>query len=180
MENAVCSCAEVKRILISAEEIENAVKAAGEKISREYAGKSLLIAGVLTGAFIFTADLCRAVKIPCETAFIKASSYNDGTVSSGKVDITLDIDRDLSAYHVIIAEDIIDTGYTMKALTERLRQRSPKSLAVYALIDKPERRKVDFRADYTLFTIPDTFVVGYGLDCGEKFRNLPYIAEAGI
>jgi hypoxanthine phosphoribosyltransferase len=111
---------------------------------------------------------------------MSASSYGDGTTSSGNVKITLDLDRDISKYHVIIAEDIIDTGRTLASICELLRKRSPLSLSVYTLLDKPSRRLTEFTADHSLFTVPDIFVVGYGLDCAEKFRNLPYIAEAEL
>lgn len=170
----------IKQILFSADDIKEKIKEAGMKISRDYAGKPLLLISVLKGSFVFLADLCRAVEIPCEVGFMAASSYYDGTVSSGNVKITLDLDRDISKYHVVIAEDIIDTGRTLASICELLRKRDPLSLSVYTLLDKPSRREVDFSADVSLFTVPDLFVVGYGLDCGEKFRNLPYIAEAEL
>lgn len=170
----------IKRELFSAEEISEKIRMAGAKISRDYAGKPLLLLSVLKGSFVFLADLCRAVEIPCEIGFMAASSYYDGTVSSGNVKITLDLDKDISGYHVVIAEDIIDTGRTLASICELLRRRTPLSLSVYTLLDKPSRREVDFSADVSLFTVPDLFVVGYGLDCGEKFRNLPYIAEAEL
>lgn len=170
----------IKRELFSAAEIKEKISEAGRKISEDYAGKPLLLISVLKGSFVFLADLCRAVEIPCEIGFMSASSYGNNTVSSGNVKITLDIDRDISKYHVVIAEDIIDTGRTLASICELLRERHPLSLSVYTLLDKPSRREVDFSADYSLFTVPDLFVVGYGLDCGEKFRNLPYIAEAEL
>lgn len=170
----------IKRELISAEELQKKIKEAGKIISREYAGKPLLLVCILKGSFMFLADLCRAIEIPCEVAFMSASSYGDSTVSSGNVKIKLDLDRDISKYHVIIAEDIIDTGRTLTSICEMLRERNPLSLSVYTLLDKPSRRLTDLKADYSLFTIPDLFVVGYGLDCAEKFRNLPYIAEAEL
>lgn len=167
----------MKRVLFSEEEIKSAVKAAGRQISEEYEGKPLLMVSVLKGSFVFLADLCRAVDIPCEIGFMAASSYESGTVSSGDVKITLDLEQDLSKYHVLVAEDIVDTGRTLSKLCGMLRERDPLSLKVCALLDKPSRRVTDYKADYTLFTVPDLFVVGYGLDCGGKFRNLPYIAE---
>lgn len=170
----------IKRVLFSAEDIQAKIRESGAEISRNYAGKPLLIVSVLKGSFVFLADLCRAVEIPCEIGFMAASSYNDGTVSSGNVKINLDIDRDISKYHVIIAEDIIDTGRTLASICELLRKRDPLSLSIYTLLDKPSRREVDLTADKSLFTVPDLFVVGYGLDCGERFRNLPYIAEAEL
>lgn len=175
-----CGYEGIKRILIDESEISSAVKRAGELITAEYAGKPLLILGILKGSFVFLSDLVRAIKIPCEVAFMAAESYGSGTVSAGSVKITHDIDRDISSYHVIIAEDIVDTGHTLSEICDILRAREPLSLKVFALLDKPERREVDFRADHALFSVPDLFVVGYGLDCGEKYRNLPYIAEAEL
>lgn len=167
----------VKRVVISSEEIKDKVKEAGALISREYEGKPLLIVSVLKGAFVFMADLCREITIPCEVGFMCAESYFAGTESSGKVNITLDLKQDISKYHVVIAEDIIDSGRTLSEIVNILKARNPLSLKVVTLLDKPERRTVDFNADYSLFTIPDLFVIGYGLDCGEYYRNLPYIAE---
>ena len=167
----------IKRVIISTEEIKDKVKEAGALISREYAGKPLLIVSVLKGAFVFMADLCREITIPCEMGFMCAESYFAGTESSGKVNITLDLKQDISKYHVVIAEDIIDSGRTLSEIVNILKARNPLSLKVITLLDKPERRTVDFNADYSLFTIPDLFVIGYGLDCGEYYRNLPYIAE---
>ena len=132
---------------------------------------------MLKGAFVFMADLCRAVSVPCEIGFMCARSYYEGTVSSGIVQITMDLDRDVSNYHLVIVEDIIDTGRTLNDIIQLLKARGPLSLHVVTLLDKPSRRIVDLKADLSLFTIPDYFVIGYGLDCGEYYRNLPYIAE---
>ena len=167
----------IKRVLISKEEIQNKIKAVGAQISQEYEGKPLLLVSILNGAFVFMADPCRAITIPCETAFMCAKSYYNGTSSSGIVKITMDLMQDISGYHVIIAEDIIDTGRTLHDVIELLKARNPLSLKVITLLDKPDRRLVDLNADVSLFTIPDHFVIGYGLDCGEIYRNLPYIAE---
>ncbi|MBE7090154.1 MAG: hypoxanthine phosphoribosyltransferase [Clostridiales bacterium] len=167
----------IKRIAISEKQIKKAIAKMGKKLKEEYQGKPLLLVSVLNGAFVFMADLCRAIDLPCEIAFMKAKSYYDGTVSSGDVQITMDINGDLSKYHVIIVEDIVDTGRTLLRLVEILKERNPLSLKVVTLLDKPSRRCVDFKADEVLFTIEDFFVIGYGLDCGEKYRNLPYIAE---
>lgn len=167
----------IKRVVITKEEIEEAIKKAGKEISDSYDGKPILLVSILKGAFVFMADLCRAIDAPCEIAFMCVKSYYEGTVSSGKVNITMDIAQDISNYHVIIVEDIIDTGRTLKAVCEMLKNRNPLSLKVITLLDKPDRRVVEFKADKALFTIPDFFVIGYGLDCGEYFRNLPYIAE---
>ena len=167
----------INTVLFTEEEIQSAVKAAGQRISKEYDGKPLLLVSILKGAFVFLSDLCRAVTIPCEVGFMAAKSYFDGTRSSGQVQITMDLKQDISEYHVIIVEDIVDTGRTLKDVVELLKKRNPLSLKVVALLDKPERRVVKFEADEVLFTIPDRFVIGYGLDCGEYYRNLPYIAE---
>lgn len=177
MQNKIDYEAKIKSILISEEEIKKALKAEGERISREYEGKPLLLVSVLKGAFVFMADLCREITIPCEIAFMCAESYYEGTVSSGKVNITMDLKQDISGYNVIIVEDIVDTGRTLSEVVKILRSRNPLSLSVVTLLDKPERRVVEFEPDVALFTIPDRFVIGYGLDCGEYYRNLPYIAE---
>lgn len=167
----------IKKIIISKDEISEKIRAIGAEISKEYEGKPLLLVSVLKGAFIFLADLCRAIDIPCDIGFMCAKSYYSGTSSTGNVNITMDLDMDISQYHVIIVEDIIDTGRTLNDITEKLIERNPLSLKIITLLDKPDRREVDFKADISLFTIPDLFVVGYGLDYGEKYRNLPYIAE---
>jgi len=167
----------IKRTLISKEEIAAAIVQAGREIDKIYDGRPILLVSILKGAFVFMADLCRAVSVPCEIGFMCAKSYYEGTVSSGVVQITMDLDRDISGYHVVIVEDIIDTGRTLNDVVKLLKARNPLSLRVVTLLDKPSRRLVDFKADLSLFTIPDHFVIGYGLDCGEYFRNLPYIAE---
>ena len=167
----------IKRIVISEEEIRSAVKKAGAMISEKYKGEPILLVSVLKGAFIFLADLARAVDIPCEIDFMEAKSYFTDTKSSGSVAVTMDLKHDVSKYHVIIVEDIIDTGRTLADVVRILRSRGPHSLRVVTLLDKPERRVAEMKADMALFTIPDLFVIGYGLDYGEYFRNLPYIAE---
>ncbi len=167
----------IKRVIITKEEIDEAIQKAGKQISESYDGKPILLVSILKGAFVFMADLCRAITVPCEIGFMCAKSYYSGTVSTGVVKITMDLDRDISGYHVIIVEDIIDTGRTLNDIVKMLQARNPLSIKVVTLLDKPERRLVDFKADMALFTIPDFFVIGYGLDCGEYFRNLPYIAE---
>ena len=167
----------IKGVLVPEEELKAAVKAAGQRISEEYAGKPLLLVSILKGAFVFLSDLCRAVTVPCEVGFMAAKSYYEGTESAGQVQITMDLKQDIKNYHVIIVEDIVDTGRTLKDVVALLKSRDPLSLKVLALLDKPDRRLVEFEADEVLFTIPDKFVVGYGLDCGEYYRNLPYVAE---
>ena len=167
----------VKRILITEEEIAAAVKKAGTEIDKLYDGHPILLVSILKGSFVFLADLARAVTVPCEVGFMCAKSYYEGTTSSGIVKITMDLDRDIRDYHVVIVEDIVDTGRTLLDVTKLLSARGPRSLRVVTLLDKPSRRLVDFSADISLFTIPDHFVIGYGLDFGEYYRNLPYIAE---
>ncbi|MBQ8896233.1 MAG: hypoxanthine phosphoribosyltransferase [Clostridia bacterium] len=164
-------------IIITEEEIKNKIAFVGKQLAAEYRGKPLLLVSILKGAFVFMADLCRAIDAPLEIGFMCAKSYYNGTVSTGTVSITLDLDQDISKYHVIIVEDIVDTGRTLSLVVDNLKARNPLSLKVVALLDKPSRRLVDFDADLSLFTIPDLFVIGYGLDCDEKYRNLPYIAE---
>ena len=167
----------IKRVLFTQEEIQEAIQKAGKDISDSYDGNPILLVSILKGAYVFLADLSRAVTVPCEIGFMCAKSYYSGTVSTGAVKITMDLDQDVSKYHVIIVEDIIDTGRTLNDVVNLLKTRNPLSLKVVTLLDKPSRRKVDFKADVSLFTIPDHFVIGYGLDCGEYYRNLPYIAE---
>lgn len=167
----------IKRVIISEKELKDATKTAGARISEEYCGKPLLLVSILKGAFMFLSDLCKEITIPCEIGFMAAKSYYEDTQSSGIVKITLDLQQDISQYHVIIVEDIVDTGRTLKDVVRLLRARNPLSLKVITLLDKPDRRIVDFEVDYALFTIPNHFVIGYGLDCGEYYRNLPYIAE---
>ena len=167
----------IKRVLITEDEIKAKIAEVGAQISREYEGKPRLLVSILKGAFVFMADICRAVTVPCEIGFMCAKSYYNGTSSSGIVKITMDLDQDISKYHVIIVEDIIDTGRTLSDIIKLLKARDPLSLKVVTLLDKPDRRLVDLKADVSLFTIPDYFVIGYGLDCAEIYRNLPYIAE---
>lgn len=172
----------IKRVLISEEEINNALQKAGKEIDTLYDGSPILLVSILKGAFVFMADLIRAVNVPCEVGFMCAKSYYSGTVSTGAVKITMDLEQDISNYHVVIVEDIIDTGRTLYDVVNLLKARQPRSLHVVTLLDKPSRRDPrvaasGFNADISLFTIDDLFVVGYGLDCGELYRNLPYIAE---
>ena len=168
---------EVKSVLIPEEEIHARVAECGKNISRDYKGKNLLMVGILKGSFVFMADLVREIDIPCEVDFMVASSYGKSTISSGTLNVTRDISEDLSEYDVIIAEDILDTGNTLSKIKKLLISRNPRSLKLIVLLDKPERRTADIEADIALFTIPDKFVVGYGLDYAEKYRNLKYIGE---
>ncbi|MBQ9868665.1 MAG: hypoxanthine phosphoribosyltransferase [Ruminococcus sp.] len=169
----------IKQVLITQEEIKQAVKKAGRFIDSIYDGRPILLVSVLKGAYVFMADLSREITVPCEIAFMCVKSYFEGTSSSGTVNIVMDLDHDVSNYHVVIAEDIIDTGRTLKKLVEILKSRDPLSLHVVTLLDKPDRRVVEMKADMSLFVIPDHFVIGYGLDAAEYYRTLPYIAEYG-
>lgn len=167
----------IKRVVISEDEIRAEIKKAGEYIDSLYDGSPILLVSILKGAFVFMADLCRAVTVPCEIAFMAAKSYFEGTESSGHVEITMDLKHDISNYHVVIVEDIVDTGRTLNEIKKILGVRAPLSLRIMTLLDKLDRRVVELKTDYSLFTIPDYFVIGYGLDYGEFYRNLPYIAE---
>ena len=167
----------IKRVIITEEQIREATKKLGKEISDSYDGRPILLVSILKGAFVFMADLMREITVPCEVGFMCAKSYYSGTVSTGAVKITMDLEQDISKYHVIIVEDIIATGRTLNDVCNLLKARNPLSFRVVTLLDKPARRKVDFTADVSLFTIPDYFVIGYGLDCAEHYRNLPYIAE---
>ena len=169
----------IKRTIISADEIKNRITDAGKFIDSIYDGRPVLLVSMLKGSFIFLADLARTVSVPCEIDFMAAKSYYESTDSSGVVQITMDLRHDVSGYHVIMVEDIIDTGRTLTDVLNLLKARKPLSLHVVTLLDKPERRIVPLKADLSLFTIPDLFVIGYGLDYGEYYRNLPYIAEFG-
>lgn len=166
----------ISQILITEEEIREKVREAGRMITEEYRDRPLLLVSILNGAFMFMADICRQVKTPCEIAFMSVKSYQ-GDSTTGNVQIVQDIKRDISGYHVVIIEDIMDTGLTLRAVTDILRCRNPLSLKIVTLLDKPERRIADIRPDYALFTIPNLFVIGYGLDYNEAYRELPYIAE---
>lgn len=160
-------------VLLAESEVHAGVDEIAAKINRDYAGKELLVIGILRGAFIFMADLVRKLEIPVSVDFVAVSSYGHATESSGVVRILKDLDESIARRHVLLVEDIIDTGLTLKYLYDYLQARGPASLRVCALLDKPERRQVDFSPDYTGFTIPDYFVVGYGLDCNQQYRNLP-------
>ena len=169
--------ARIKRVIITEEEIKAAVKELGKRIDALYDGRPILLVGLLKGVFAFFADVCRAVTVPCEVEFLRTQSYFAGTVSTGEVRLVLDMDRDVSTYHVVLLEDIVDSGNTLAKVTALLKARHPLSFRVVTLLDKPSRRTVDFTPDESLFVIDDLFVIGYGLDCAEYYRNLPYIAE---
>ena len=145
------------------------------RISHDYAGRELIIVGILKGAFVFMADLIRELTIPCKIDFVRAASYGAGQETSGKVVMTKDIETSIKGKDILIVEDIVDTGLTLTYLVDWLKERNPKSLKVCAFLDKRKRRKVDFEADYVGFTIDDGFVVGYGLDFNEQARYLPEV-----
>jgi len=165
----------IERVLISKEELDKQVEELGSRISKDYEGKELVIIGVLKGGFIFLADLARKITIPVDIDFISVSSYGDSTKSSGVVKIIKDVDINISGKHVLIVEDIIDTGLTLNHLVELLKTRGPLSVEVCAVLDKPTRRKVEVNAKYKGIEIPDEFVIGYGLDYQGKYRNLPEV-----
>jgi len=167
----------IKGILFSEEMIQKRVAELGAELTKEYAGKSLLMIGVLKGCFMFLADLVRHIDLECEIRFLTASSYGFSSVSSGKVNIDRDIDFDVEGKDVIIIEDILDSGITLTALRAFVAKHKPASLKICALLDKPERRQLPITADYTGFECPNEFVVGYGLDYAERYRNLPFVAS---
>jgi hypoxanthine phosphoribosyltransferase len=162
--------------LVSQEDLERRVRELGEEISRDYQGKELFLVGVLKGAVFFLSDLMRALEVPCEVDFMAVASYGSSTDSSGVVRILKDLDATIEGKDVLIVEDIIDSGLTLSYLLRTLRARDPRSLEVCALLTKPERREVDLPIRYTGFEIPNKFVIGYGLDHAERYRNLPYVA----
>lgn len=166
---------DLSEVLLNAEELQAKIKELGTAISRDYAGKDLLLVGVLKGAVVFLSDLLRAIDIPAAIDFMAVSSYGAATKSSGIVRILKDLDDSIEGRHVLVVEDIVDSGLTLHYMLENLASRRPASIKVCALLDKPERRQVEVHVDYLGFRIPDRFVVGYGLDYAEKYRNLPYI-----
>ncbi len=166
---------DVKKILISEEEIAAKVAEIAAAISEDYKGKPLLVIGVLKGANVFVSDLIRKINIPMTLDFMAISSYGASTESSGAVKILKDLDEDIKDMHVLVVEDIIDTGLTLSYLSKNLEARGALSIALCTLLDKPERRKAPIKVHYKGFDIPDEFVVGYGIDFAEKYRNLPFV-----
>ncbi|MCL2531013.1 MAG: hypoxanthine phosphoribosyltransferase [Oscillospiraceae bacterium] len=162
-------------IFISQQELADIVQELGAQISRDYAGKRLLLVGVLKGAFVFLADLARALTIPCEVDFVTASSYRDGTLP-GAFEILQDLSSSLQDYDVLVVDDILDSGNTLSVMLEHMKSKNPRSLELCALLDKPSRRVVPVQAKYVGRQIPDAFVVGYGLDYAQQYRHLPHIA----
>lgn len=168
------------RVLLSEEEVNAKIAALGKQISEDYAGRSVHLVCVLKGGVFFTCELAKRITVPVSLDFMSVSSYGAGTTSSGIVKIVKDLDEPLEGKDVLIVEDIVDSGRTLSYLMENLRQRKPNSMRLCTLLDKPERRVVDVKVDYTGFNIPDEFVVGYGLDYDQKYRNLPFIGVVEV
>ena len=166
---------DIQEILFSEEQLKNRVREIAQQITADYQGKEIMLISVLRGSFVFMADLCRAIDLPCTLDFMAVSSYGKGTKSSGQVQITKDLSEDISDRHIIVVEDILDSGNTLSYLLKILENRHPASIRLCTLLDKPDRRVKPVEVHYSGFTIPDAFVVGYGLDYAEKYRNLPYI-----
>ena len=167
---------DIQNVLVTEEQLKAKVAELGAQISRDYAGKDLLLVSILKGAVVFMADLMRAVTIPCSIDFMVVSSYGGtNTETTGLVKIVKDLDADLSGREVLIVEDVLDTGVTLSHLVPMLKMRNPNSVRICAILDKPARRKTSITADYQGFEVPDAFVVGYGLDYDEKYRNLPFV-----
>ena len=166
---------DIERVLFSEEQLRQRVAELAAMIEKDYEGKEIMLIGVLRGSFVFMADLCRAIDLPCTLDFMSVSSYGKGTKSLGQVQITKDLSEDITGAHVIVIEDILDSGNTLSYLLKMLQNRNPASIRLCTLLDKPERREKQVEVHYSGFTIPDAFVVGYGLDYAEKYRNLPYI-----
>ena len=166
---------DILKVLITKEELAQKVKELGQEITKAYQGKKLLVLGVLKGSFVFMSDLIREIDTPCEVEFMAVSSYQSGVKSSGVVKILKDIDINPNAYNILIVEDILDSGLTLSYLKNLLLQRGASNIQIATLLDKPARRKADIHADFVGFEVPDEFVVGYGLDYAEYYRNLPYV-----
>ena len=167
---------DIEQVLLSQEQLKEIVKNLGERITEDYQGKKLLLVSVLKGSVVFMGDLMREIKLPCCIDFMSVSSYGNSTSSSGVVKIIKDLDTNvIEGSDLLIVEDILDSGKTLHYLIDILSRRNPSSIKICTLLDKPERRAVDLKVDYSGATIPDAFVVGYGLDYAEKYRNLPYV-----
>lgn len=175
MENTAAIYQDIDRILVTREEIQAAVKELGQRITFDYQGRCPIVVGILKGAIVFYSDLIREIDLPLQTEFMSVSSYGAATKSTGVVKINLDLRLDVTGRDVLIVEDIVDSGMTLHYLRQHLADRGAASIRICTLLDKPARRRVDLKADYFCFTIPDEFVVGYGLDYAEKYRNLPDI-----
>ncbi|HZK00031.1 MAG TPA: hypoxanthine phosphoribosyltransferase [Tissierellaceae bacterium] len=167
----------IKEVLLTEEEITTRVKELGKEISRDYQGQDLLLVGILKGAVIFMAELCKNIDLPITIDFMAVSSYGNSSRSTGEVKIVKDLDFSVEGKDVLIVEDIIDTGLTLAYLTDNLRKRGANSVRIVTLLDKPDRRNIEVKVDYLGFSIPDEFVIGYGLDYAELYRNLPFVAS---
>ena len=167
---------DIKEILFTEERLTERVREIGAQISRDYVGKNPILIGVLKGCFMFLADLARSIDLDCEIRFITASSYGTGTITSGDVKVGMDFDFEIAGRDVIIIEDILDSGVTLTSLKGFIMERNPASFKICTLLDKPARRQAPISAEYLGFECPDEFVVGYGLDFAEKYRNLPFVA----
>lgn len=163
------------QVMISEEEVQTRISEIAAQISEDYKGEEILVVGILRGGVYFCTDLTKRITVPVILDFMEVSSYGAGTVSSGQVHITKDLIEDIAGKHVVVVEDIVDTGRTLSLLLENLKARAPKSLKLCTLLDKPQRREVEVQSDYNGFVIPNKFVVGYGMDYAQKYRNLPYI-----
>ena len=166
---------DIQQVLFTEEQLKTRVAELARQIEQDYAGKTPMLISVLRGSFIFMADLCRALQLPCTLDFMSVSSYGKGTSSTGQVQITKDLSEDIAGRDILVVEDILDSGNTLSYLLKILENRRPASIRLCTLLDKPERRVKPVTVDYTGFAIPDAFVVGYGLDYDEHYRNLPYI-----
>ena len=166
---------DIQEVLFSQQQLEERVDQIAQEITRDYAGKEIVLISVLRGSFVFMADLCRRIDLPCTIDFMSVSSYGSGTSSTGQVQITKDLSGDISGKHILVVEDILDSGNTLSYLLKILENRHPASIRLCTLLDKPERRVKPVEVPYSGFTIPDAFVVGYGLAYAEHYRNLPYI-----
>jgi len=166
---------DIREVLFSEEKLSSIVRDLGGRISRDYEGKNLLMVSILKGSVVFMSDLIRAVTIPCGIDFMAVSSYGAGMKTSGVVKIIKDLDINLKGYDVLVVEDILDSGMTLNYILELLQSREPKSIRLCTLFDKPDRRTVKVQADYVGAVVPDEFIVGYGLDYDEKYRNLPFV-----
>jgi len=163
------------KVLIDEQALDKKVSEIADEINKKYKGEKLIVVGVLKGAFMFMSDLLKKITVDTEVYFLKASSYGSGTESTGNVKITKDIEKDIKGENVLLVEDIIDSGYTMSEVLKILGEREPKALELCSCLSKPDRRVCEVKIDYLGFEIPDKFVIGYGLDYAEKYRNLPYI-----
>lgn len=167
----------IKEVLVTEDQIQSKIKELGERITNDYEGKNLMLVGILKGAVMFLSDLARNIKLPVMIDFMAVSSYGNSSESTGIVRIIKDLESSIDGKDILIVEDIIDTGLTLSYLTDNLKKRRAKSVRIVTLLDKPERRKVEVPVDYTGFVIPDEFVIGYGIDYAEQYRNLPFVAS---